>query len=86
LVSSGTSASLAAKRHASTLVENLARPGGNMTGFSDILADLGGKQVNLATELQRGQGPIDFSGTLGGQMEKTGSGPIGRLGVSVMGS
>ena len=75
LVSFGTSASLAAKRHASTLpivfisvgnpigiglVENLARPGGNMTGFSDILADLGGKQVDLATELQRGRGPIDY--------------------------
>src|SRR5262249_24837671 len=75
LVSFGTSASLAAKRHASTLpivfisvgnpigiglVENLARLGGNMTGFSDILADLGGKQVDLATELQRGRGPIDY--------------------------
>src|SRR5262245_27610085 len=75
LVSSGTSASLAAKRHASTLpivfisvgnpigiglVENLARPGGNMTGFSDILADLGGKQVDLATEQQRRRGPIDY--------------------------
>ena len=75
LVPCGTSASLAAKRHASTLpivfisvgnpigiglVENLAHPGGNMTGFSDILADLGGKQVDLATELQRGRGPIDY--------------------------
>ena len=75
LVSCGTSASLAAKRHASTLpivfvsvgnpigiglVENLARPGGSITGFSDILADLGGKQVDLATELQRGGGPIDY--------------------------
>jgi putative tryptophan/tyrosine transport system substrate-binding protein len=75
LVSCGTSASLAAKRHAPKLpivfisvgnpigiglVENLAHPGGNMTGFSDILADLGGKQVDLATELQRGRGPIDY--------------------------
>ena len=31
-----------------------------MTGFSDILADLGGKQFDLATELQRGRGPIDY--------------------------
>src|SRR5262249_37126595 len=42
------------------LVDNLAHPGGNATGFSDILADLGGKQVDLATELQRGRGPIDY--------------------------
>jgi putative ABC transport system substrate-binding protein len=75
LVPCGTSASLAVKRHASAipvvfisvgnpigigLVESLAHPGGSATGFSDILADLGGKQVDLASELQRGRGPVDY--------------------------
>jgi putative ABC transport system substrate-binding protein len=75
LVPCGTSASLAARRQTSSvpivfvsvgnpigigLVDNLARPGGNATGFSDILADLGGKQVDLAIELQRGRRPIDY--------------------------
>jgi len=75
LIPCGTSASLAAKRQTSTipivfisvanpigigLVDSLSHPGGNATGFSDILADLGGKQVNLASELQRGRGPVDY--------------------------
>jgi putative ABC transport system substrate-binding protein len=75
LIPCGTSASLAVKRQATTipvvfisvgnpigigLVESLSHPGGNATGFSDILADLGGKQVDLATELQRGRGPVDY--------------------------
>jgi putative tryptophan/tyrosine transport system substrate-binding protein len=75
LIPCGTSASLAVKRQATTipivfisvgnptgigLVESLSHPGGNATGFSDILADLGGKQIDLATELQRGRGPVDY--------------------------
>jgi len=75
LVPCGTSASLAAMRHGSTvpvvfisvgnpigigLVESLSHPGRNATGFSDILADLGGKQVDLVIEVQRGRGPVDY--------------------------
>jgi putative tryptophan/tyrosine transport system substrate-binding protein len=75
LIPCGTSASLAAKRQTSTipivfisvgnpigigLVDSLSHPGRNATGFSDILADLGGKQVDLASELQRGRGPVDY--------------------------
>ncbi len=66
LVPSGSSASVAANRRAGTipivfisvgnpiamgLVESLSHPGRNATGFSDILADLGGKLVDLARDL-----------------------------------
>jgi putative tryptophan/tyrosine transport system substrate-binding protein len=66
LIPCGSSASVAAKRQTSTipilflnvgdpiamgLVESLSRPGHNATGFSDILADLSGKLVELAREL-----------------------------------
>jgi putative ABC transport system substrate-binding protein len=67
LVPCGTSASLAVKRHAPStlpilfisvgnpvgigLVESLTHPGGNVTGFSDVLADLSGKYVQFALEL-----------------------------------
>jgi putative ABC transport system substrate-binding protein len=75
LIPCGTNAALAAKRQSSTipivfisvgnpigigLIESLSHPGRNATGFSDILADLGGKQVDLASELQRGRGPVDY--------------------------
>ena len=75
LVSCGTSASLAAKRRAPAipiifvsvgnpigigLVESLARPGGNATGFSDALAEVGGKLVEIAAELGMREGPIDY--------------------------
>jgi|SRR5215471_1751776 len=75
VVSCGTSASLAAKRRAPTvpiifvsvgnpigigLVGSLARPGGNATGFSDALAEVGGKLVEIATELGMREGPIDY--------------------------
>jgi putative tryptophan/tyrosine transport system substrate-binding protein len=75
LVPCGSSASVAAKRQTSTvpivflsvgdpaamgLVESLARPGGNATGFSDILADLSGKLVDLAREVTRPQTTIDY--------------------------
>jgi putative ABC transport system substrate-binding protein len=66
LVPAGTSASVAVKAQSSTipivfvtvgdpvgvkLVDNLSRPGGNATGFSDVLLDLSGKYVDLAKEL-----------------------------------
>jgi putative ABC transport system substrate-binding protein len=75
LVPCGTSASVAAKRRTSTipivfisvgnpigigLVDSLSRPGRNATGFSDVLADLGGKQVDLAMQLDERQRTIDY--------------------------
>jgi putative ABC transport system substrate-binding protein len=75
LVPAGSSASVAAKRRAGTipivfisvgnpiamgLVESLARPGHNATGFSDILADLGGKLVDIARELDKPQGTVGY--------------------------
>jgi putative tryptophan/tyrosine transport system substrate-binding protein len=66
LIPCGSSASVAAKRQTSTipivflnvgdpvavgLVESLSRPGQNATGFSDILAELSGKLVDVAREL-----------------------------------
>jgi len=75
LVPCGSSASVAAKRQTSTvsivflsvgdpaamgLVESLSRPGGNATGFSDILADLSGKLVDLAREVTRPQTTVDY--------------------------
>jgi putative ABC transport system substrate-binding protein len=75
LVTAGSSASVAAKRHTSTipivfvpvgnpvgigLVESLSHPGGNATGFSDVLADLSGKYVQFAIELGEPQMPIYY--------------------------
>lgn len=75
LVSVGTSASLAAMRLGSTLpilfisvgnpvgvglVESLSRPGRNITGFSDILADLSGKYVQFAQELGKPQAAVYY--------------------------
>src|SRR4029453_1232440 len=69
------SASVAAKRQTSTipivfvsvgdpiamgLVESLPRPGRNATGFSDILADLSGKLVDLSRELSKPQTTVDY--------------------------
>jgi putative ABC transport system substrate-binding protein len=66
LIPCGSSASVAAKRQTSTipivflsvgdpvavgLVESLSRPGQNATGFSDILAELSAKLVDVAREL-----------------------------------
>ncbi len=68
LIPCGSSASVAAKRQTSTipivflsvgdpiamgLVASLPRPGQNATGFSDILADLSGKLVDLSRELSQ---------------------------------
>lgn len=41
------------------LVENLARPGGNATGFSDIFSDLSAKLVELTRTLNK-QDTIDY--------------------------
>jgi len=75
LVTAGTSASVAAMRHTSTipivfvpvgnpvgvgLVDSLARPGRNITGFSDVLADLSGKYVGFARELGELQTWVDY--------------------------
>ncbi len=66
---------MAAKRYTSTipilfvpvgnpvgtgLVESLARPGGNATGFSDVLADLSSKYVDIAMQLGKRQAPINY--------------------------
>jgi putative tryptophan/tyrosine transport system substrate-binding protein len=42
------------------LVETLSHPGRNATGFSDILADLSGKLVDLARELSKPQTTVDY--------------------------
>jgi putative ABC transport system substrate-binding protein len=75
LIPCGSSASVAAQRRAPTipivfisvgnpiamgLVESLPRPGGNATGFSDILSDLAAKLVDLARELVQPQGTVDY--------------------------
>jgi putative ABC transport system substrate-binding protein len=66
LITSGSSVTVAARRQTSTipivflhvgdpmamgLIESLSRPGRNATGFSDILAELSGKLVDVAREL-----------------------------------
>jgi len=75
LITSGSSTSVAAKRQTSTilivflhvgdpmavgLIESLSRPGKNATGFSDILAELSGKLVDLAKELNKSQSSISY--------------------------
>src|SRR6266550_3943989 len=75
LIPCGSSASVAAKRQTSTipivflsvgdpiamgLVESLPRPGRNATGFSDILADLSGKLVDLGRELGKPRTTVDY--------------------------
>jgi putative ABC transport system substrate-binding protein len=75
LIPCGSSASVAAKRRTSTvpivflsvgdpiamgLVESLSRPAHNATGFSDILADLSGKLVDLAREVSKPETTVDY--------------------------
>lgn len=75
LITCGTSASVAAKRQVSTipilfinvgnpvgvgLVESLSHPGGNVTGFSDMHADLSGKYVQFASELGKPQATVNY--------------------------
>lgn len=75
LVPCGSSASMAASHKTSTIpivfinvgnpvglgiVESLSRPGRNVTGFSDVLAELSSKYVELARELGGQQETIDY--------------------------
>ena len=75
LIPAGTSASVAVKRGVSTipilfinvgnpvgvgLVESLSRPGANVTGFSDMHADLSGKYVQFARELGESQEAVNY--------------------------
>lgn len=75
LVPCGTSASLAAKARGNSLpvlfisvgnpvgiglVKTLAHPGGDASGFSDALADLGGKLVQLAREIGKPDAPVHY--------------------------
>ena len=76
LVPAGTSAAVAAKRATTTipvvfitvgdpigvgLIESLAHPGGNVTGFSDVLLDLSSKYVDLARQVGKPQATaIDY--------------------------
>ena len=75
LVPAGTVASLATKRETAAipilfisvgnpvgigLVESLSRPGGNATGFGDVLADLSSKYVQLARELDTSQATVHY--------------------------
>jgi putative tryptophan/tyrosine transport system substrate-binding protein len=75
LVPCGSSASVAARRLTLTiptvfisvgnpvgmgLVESLSRPARNVTGFSDLLGDLGGKLIDVAKELGKPNAAIDY--------------------------
>jgi putative tryptophan/tyrosine transport system substrate-binding protein len=75
LIPCGTSASVAARSGAPTmpilfinvgnpvgvgLVESLSRPGGNVTGFSDMHADLSSKYVQFAIELGKPQATVNY--------------------------
>jgi putative ABC transport system substrate-binding protein len=75
LVPCGSSASVAARRQAGTipilfisvgnpigmgLVESISHPKGNATGFSDVLADLSGKYVEIAWQLNPTRGTLYY--------------------------
>jgi putative ABC transport system substrate-binding protein len=75
LIPCGSSASVAARRQTLTipivfvsvgnpvgmgLVESLSHPGRNVTGFSDLLGDLGGKLVDLARDLSKPRETVDY--------------------------
>ena len=75
LVTGGSTATAVAQRHTSTIpiifapagnpvgnkfVASLSHPGGNITGFSDVLADLSGKYVQFGIELGKPRAPIDY--------------------------
>jgi ABC-type uncharacterized transport system substrate-binding protein len=75
LATAGSSASAVANKQTSTipivfinvgnpicigLVKSLPHPGGNVTGFSDAVADLSGKYVDIARELGGLQAPLDY--------------------------
>jgi putative ABC transport system substrate-binding protein len=75
LIPCGSTASVAAKLQTTTipivflsvgdpiamgLADSLAHPGRNATGFSDILADLSGKLVDIARELNGPRDTLDY--------------------------
>ena len=75
LVTEGSTATAAAQRLTSTIpiifapvgnpvgtgfVPSLSHPGGNITGFSDVLADLSSKYVQFGIELGKPKAPIDY--------------------------
>ena len=75
LVTGGSTATAAAQRLTSTIpiifapvgnpvgtgfVPSLSHPGGNITGFSDVLADLSSKYVQFGIELGKPKAPIDY--------------------------
>lgn len=75
LVTGGSTATAAAQRLTSTIpiifapvgnpvgtgfVASLSHPGGNITGFSDVLADLSSKYVQFGIELGKPKAPIDY--------------------------
>ena len=75
LVTAGSSASVAAKQYTSTipivfvsvgnpvgvgLVQGLSRPGGNATGFTDVLGDLSSKYVDFALQLGKPQASVFY--------------------------
>ena len=75
LITAGSSASAAARHYTSTvpilfvsvgnpvgigLIESLSHPGGNATGFSDVLADLSSKYVQFAADLGKPRSAIDY--------------------------
>jgi len=75
LIPCGSSAAAAAQRQTSNipivfinvgdpvaigLVDSLSNPGRNATGFSDILAEVSGKLVDLARELNKSQSSISY--------------------------
>src|SRR5438309_5535338 len=75
LIPVGSSASVAAKNYTSPipivsisaanptgigLVDSLSRPGRNATGFSDVLADLSAKLLDLGREQGKPQAPLDY--------------------------
>jgi len=59
------------------LVENLAHPGGNATGFSDIFSDLSAKLLELGRAVNK-QVQLIISGTRRGRTEKIGFKPPSR--------
>ena len=75
LIPVGTTASMAVKRQAPTtpllfisvgnpigigLVGNLSRPGGHVTGFGDVLAELGSKYLQFAVEVGKPQSMVHY--------------------------
>src|SRR5258705_1076862 len=59
---------------ASGLVASLARPGGNATGLSSLVADLAGKRLELLREVVPGLGRLAIMGNVGNSLSVLGMG------------